>query len=212
MVRKIERPRGIFPSLPGGMDRVAKSYVDACIAGGHPVHWLNDLPGAAAHSDRKLISKIQNWKTGLRCEVQTPQGPVAVSGALDEVIVWENGTFSPWDYKTKGSEPESLAKAEADSRKYYGHQLDVYSLMMQDGIGWKLNPDGIFTYLWPAATDLQADDAWFVQFAHMNVAIDIDPARGVDLVKRATACVSSATEPASSEDCDMCNWLVKRKS
>src|SRR3989338_6659737 len=28
-VKKIKRPRGIFPSLPGGMDRIIKTYFDS---------------------------------------------------------------------------------------------------------------------------------------------------------------------------------------
>ena len=124
-VKGIKRPRGIFPSLPGGMDRVIKAYFDTFRAKDILPAELNgnDFKGVQLFHDQVRLEKWRNWRTGL--EYHDEDGSI-FSGALDDLLV-KDGQYIPFDYKTKGS-----VTTEEDAVKYYRNQLDGYALLLHE--------------------------------------------------------------------------------
>src|SRR3990167_9379561 len=108
--RKCPRPRGIFPSLPGGMDLVLKSYVDQ-FRGSMPPQLIGKLPGELWGDPR--IYSWRNWRSGPTYENHDHQ--VKCVGALDDML-FVAPLCAPLDWKTKGSEPKD------DGSQYYQTQ------------------------------------------------------------------------------------------
>jgi hypothetical protein len=63
-ILKVERPRGIFPSLPGGVDRVMKDYLDQ-YRETLPPSLKGRIPGVL-WGDIAQITKLRNWRSGLK--------------------------------------------------------------------------------------------------------------------------------------------------
>ena len=121
--RKVKRPRGIFPSLPGGMDRVIKTYFDGYRQnGGLPPEVEGKVLGRL-FPDLVRLNRWRDWKT--TDLAYTDQGlNVTLSGALDDCLV-DGERYIPLDYKTHGY------GAKQESVVFYQHQLDCYCLMLE---------------------------------------------------------------------------------
>jgi len=195
-VRSIKRPRGIFPSLPSGMDRVIKAYFDTFRAKNILPPELQEHPefkGVSLYEDLVQLERWRNWRTGL----EHFEDGTRLFGALDDLLV-KDGLYIPFDYKTKGA-PTS----EADAVKYYQTQLDCYALMLE-GYGFKPAGHGFLLYYSPKTVG-----------EHGNVAFEIQPIkimteteRAKELVRKATAIVSGPA-PKAFANCEYCNWLEK---
>src|SRR3989344_9503564 len=116
--KEIHRPRGIFPSLPGGMDLLIKDYFDKYRnVGKLPPELEGKLDGVELFSDQELLNKWRNWRSALIYE-DTETGAF-LSGMLDDLGVLKSGKglfsaeggsssggentfFVPLDYKTRG--------------------------------------------------------------------------------------------------------------
>lgn len=197
--RKVKRPRGIFPSLPKGMDRVMKDQVEGLIAAGAPVPALADIPDAEPFKNRGRLEQFRSWRTFQR-EVMAGDYPVTAWGELDDLIEHgASGLVSPWDYKTKGTEPD-----EEYGRKYYQDQLDMYHLILE-GQGLACDGKGYLSYGWP----VQINTAGFVEFGWKNLVLDTDPARAVHLLGRAAQCLAGP-EPTAEMACEYCQYVTGR--
>lgn len=191
---KLKRPRGIFPSLPGGVDRVLKVYFDTHMGAGTLPPEMADLDGATPFKDRALMERYRNWRN-LIIDID---GIAQLSGALDEMIVWPDGLHSPYDYKTRGAAPKAGA-----SEEYYGTQLDIYHLLIEEGCKLKCNGDGYLGYYWPEVVDGHGS----FKFKTAVVKLGTDPYRAVKLVHDAVACLEEAAPPTHSEKCEYCKWI-----
>jgi hypothetical protein len=204
---KIKRPRGIFPSQPGGVDRILKPYFDNHAGAGTFPPEMAKLVEARPYLDRVKMQYWRNWRN-LQVEVD---GIAMLSGALDELIVWPDGIHSPYDYKTRGAPP-----VEGASEEYYGTQLDIYHLLIEQGCGLKCNGDGYLGYYWPIEVTGHGD----FKFATDVIKLSTDPARAVKLVHDAIKCLEG-TEPPAAETkldkkgnatigCEYCSFVMGR--
>ena len=195
---KLERPRGIKASLPSGMDKMMKAFVDECVAREHQVPWLSEIPGAVPFKDRQLLKKWMNWRT---FQVEIMGTDVVVWGNLDDVIEHETRLLSPWDYKTKATEPD-----EAYGKQYYQDQLDIYHLLIE-GQGWKCDGNGYLSYGWPQRISIDGTMGW----GWKNLHLQTDPASAVRLAIQAGECLKGP-EPESAIDCEYCAYVANRGS
>src|SRR3989344_1807319 len=62
------RPRGIFPSLPGGMDGLIKKYFDKYRALGKLPPELEGKIEAELFLDNELLNQWRSWRTALAYE------------------------------------------------------------------------------------------------------------------------------------------------
>lgn len=197
-VLKVERPRGIFPSLPGGVDLVMKHCIDA----GRPnltYKLATQLPGRTLWGGKEQINKLRNWRSGLKVELKIQGKTVSLIGALDDLIVEPDGTFSPFDVKTKGKEPET------DGAEYYQHQMDLYSLMLREN---KMHPSGkaYLDYYFPVA--FHEDNTGRMEWGDKLFELAVSPARGMEWLEKAVAIMTAGAAPASSSKCEYCAYLT----
>lgn len=189
---KIIRPRGIFPSLPGGVDAVMKSYHDDMRATGGVVDGVN------LFKDQGNLALWRNWRTGMK--IETPD--YVFVGAIDDLAIESDGTFSPYDFKSKGSEPEEDYPA-----KYYQTQMDSYALMLEHH-GMRPSGKAYFRFVWPIYDQTRPDG---ISFGAKTLTLATDKKRAIDLLSNAVACLSSSKIPESGENCEHCLWVKKVK-
>jgi PD-(D/E)XK nuclease superfamily len=197
-VKSIKRPRGIFPSLPGGMDRVIKAYFDSYRAKKllPPELKGDDFNGAQLFDDQSQIDRWRNWQTGL--QYRDDNGSILI-GALDDLLV-KAGQYIPFDYKTKGS-PAS----EEGAVRYYQFQLDCYALLLQAN-GFRTTGHGFLLFYSPRIVD----ENGHVVFGHQAIKIPTDTERARGVFRRAVNLLKGP-EPEISTECEYCGWLGKLK-
>ena len=193
-VKGVKRPRGIFPSLPGGMDRTIKLHFDGFRAQDSlpPELSITGFDGIKLYRDQVKLEKWRNWRTGLQYE--DSDGSI-LSGALDDLLV-KGDRYIPFDYKTKGS-----PTTEEDAIKYYQNQLDCYALLL-DANGL---PTAGFAYLLYYSPK-SVGPSGAVQFELQALRIPTDIERSRATFRKAVALLKGQT-PSSGNQCEHCNWL-----
>lgn len=197
---KSPRPRGIFPGLPKGIDRVMKEMVERQVAAGMPVSYL-DGSKASPFADRAALKLFQSWRTFQTVVDIGQDRMVKAWGELDDLLVHSDGTVSPWDFKSKGDAPEDAVEY---SQKYYQLQADMYQLVLA-GQGLKCSGFCYFTYVWPV--EIQERN---IQFDHWTVRIPADSVRARKVLAQAVDCLEGPC-PVSSTECEYCAFVDKRK-
>jgi len=197
--RKVKQPRGIFPSLPGGIDRVLKDWFDQYRLGvSLPPEIAGQLDGSL-YTDQAKLDKWRNWRSGLSATV----GGHVISGALDDLHMdVTGGLYSPLDYKSRG------APQKGESARYYGHQMDLYALMIQAN-GMPITGKAYLVYYWPLEVRRKAPPGNHanIVFGTEVVTLDADPNRATKMVMDAAACLQLSKPPQAMPDCDYCTYV-----
>jgi len=142
----VKWPRGIYPSLPSGIDAVAKTYLDTWRAKGEmPLELKSQLPeGAILFKDQALLDKWRAWQTGPQCQFKAHDGKIlTLRGGLDDLLEFPDRTVAVLDVKTNGFGPK-----EGSTKKYYGRQASGYKSMLE-GEGRTVSDLAHFAYFWP---------------------------------------------------------------
>lgn len=178
---KVARPRGIFPSLPGGMDLILKAFVDQ-FRGTLPPNLLGRIPGVLWNDAQ--IERWRNWRTGPT--YKNTEHQIELIGALDDMLELADDTFAPLDWKTKGSEPKD------DGSQYYLNQMDCYELMAgvnglaMSGFAW-------LCYVYPIQVMLgQTFDnktSLQIEFGMSPYRLETDKRRAEETVIKAAECL-----------------------
>lgn len=194
-VRGIKRPRGIFPSLPGGMDRVIKTYFDTYRAQKTlpPELQIEDFQGILLYENLPQLERWRSWRTGLEYH----ENGNLLSGAFDDLLV-KGDRYLPFDYKTKGS-----PTTEEDATKYYQTQLDCYALMLEAN-GLKVLGHGFLLYFSPKTVQEKGN----VLFTIQPIKLEVNPKRAQELFQKAISILSEPA-PKASAACEYCNWLER---
>ncbi len=188
----IHRPRGIFPSLPGGMDLVIKNYMDEFRKAGTLPPELKDKVVGQLMPDLPLMNKWRNWRTGL--EYEDKKLKAVLFGALDDCLI-SGRKYIPLDYKTRGSAPK-----DGDSERYYQTQLDAYSFLLSAS-GYETANFAYLLYYYPKS--VKQNGRVLFQTAIVKVSTDL---------KRAQATFEDAVGllrgpmPKRHSACEYCSW------
>jgi len=195
-VQGIRRPRGIFPSLPSGMDRVIKDYFDQYRKEGNlpPEFQSETFQGLQLYDNQKQLNLWREWRTGP--SFRDEDGSV-LFGAIDDLLVKE-GKYVPFDCKKKGS-PTSAE----DARRYYSNQIDCYALMLEKN-GLPQAGCGYLLYYSPKSV---REKGW-VNFNLQAVRLETDTARALKTFRDAVALIKSEAEPPAGT-CEYCTWISK---
>lgn len=189
---KIHRPRGPFPSLPTGMDGVIKVYFDKYREKGKLPPEIEGKVEGNLMSDLFLLNKWRNWRTGLEYENKTLG--VTLFGALDDCLQYGK-YYIPLDYKTRG-----FAPSQADSKKYYGNQLDCYSLLLEEN-GYPVKDIGYLVYYYPQKVSEEGN----VKFNVEVIKINTDTNQARKTIEQAIKTLNQPIPPHHSE-CEYCTW------
>jgi len=191
---ELKRPRGIFPSLPDGLDEIFKNYVDEYRAKGELP------PEIAGQIDAKLfddLEKLNSWRNvnfghgGFKAEF--PEYDMLVSGAIDEVLVAPDGKYLPLDFKTRGY------ATKKDTSEHYRSQLDFYALLFKRN-GLPPASHGYLLFFWPQDYKNKK-----VNFKTELVSMDISPERAIQILKKVREILDGPKPPAHS-NCEYCHY------
>lgn len=188
--KNVHRPRGIFPSLPGGMDLVIKEYFDR-YRGSLPRELVGKVEGVLL-DDLSLLRRWRNWRTGM--EFQDKKRNAILFGALDDCL-FVDGTYAPLDYKTKGSAPR-----DGDGERYYQTQLDVYALLLEKN-NFPATDFAYLIYYFPQSVG----EHGIVRFHVHPVKVRTSPDRGRRIFAAAVDCLKGAL-PKHHSSCEYCVW------
>jgi len=189
----VRRPSGPFPSLPGGMDNIIKSYFDSFRVKDELPPEIEGKITGKLFPDLKKLNEWRNWRTGLR--YTDKELDASLSGALDDLLV-DDEYYLPLDYKTRGY------ALKADTQNYYQHQLDLYALMLEEN-GMPTNGSAYLLYFHPV--EVVKDGLGLVRF-------EVTPKKEEANVERARELFASAVKtahgeiPVSHTQCAFCNW------
>lgn len=182
----VKRPRGIFPSLPSGMDLALKEYYDR-FRGGLPPELKGKVDGKLL-PDKELIKDFRNWR-----RFYFEEKDAKMHGALDECLI--DGEFLiPLDFKTRGFD---LKENTCD---YYQNQLDCYSLMLEKN-GYKQPGHAYLVYYIP----LEVRDNGEVQFKIEVRKMMTDSKRAYKTYRDAIELIKGE-KPEGKEDCEYCGY------
>jgi len=194
----LRRPRGIFPTLPGGMDLVIKKYFDKYRAQGKLPPEIEGKVKGALFSDAPLLEKWRSWRlTNLRYEDKLLNA--SLSGALDDCLA-EGDFYIPIDYKTRGYE------LTYDPAKYYQTQLDCYCLILESS-GYKTKSLSYLIYYWPLEICTQN----MVKFNVTSYEIKTDIKAAQKIFENAINLLR-ADIPQESANCEYCNLIANREA
>ncbi|OGZ33662.1 MAG: hypothetical protein A2Y98_01880 [Candidatus Portnoybacteria bacterium RBG_19FT_COMBO_36_7] len=190
-VKGIHRPRGIFPSLPSGMDGVIKKYFDRYrLTGELPPETRRVLQGKLL-DDQALMKKWRNWRTGLRYSDKKMNAVLV--GALDDCLL-DDGFYVPIDYKTRGYD------LKGDSMVFYQTQLDCYTFLLESG-GYKHLNLAYLVYYIPE----EVSENGQVKFRVEPHKVETNPHRGYQIFAKAVK-VLRGSRPSSHSGCKYCSW------
>lgn len=190
----IRRPRGIFPSLPSGMDGVLKKYFDEYRMRGELPPEIDGKVEGRLFDDIKWLNawrEIDFGRGGMRVEI--PEYGMLLAGAIDDLLVSPDGKYVPFDFKTRGY------PLKEDTHEHYRHQLDLYTLLFQKN---NLPPAdyGYLLFFWPESYSLGATN-----FKTELVKLDVSPSRGMSILKKAHEIIKSLM-PERHGACEYCAY------
>lgn len=192
--KNVHRPRGIFPSLPGGMDLMIKKYFDQ-YRGQLPPELKGKVEGSLM-PDLGLLNKWRNWRTGV--EYYDRELNAVLFGALDDCLL-DNNYYIPLDYKTRGFPPK-----EGDSEKYYQTQLDTYSLLLSTN-GYQTRNFAYLVYYYPE----EVKEKGIIKFNIKPVRVETDLERAKKTFGDAIKLLKGPI-PEHHSDCEYCSWINDR--
>lgn len=196
---KLERPKPIFPSLPGGMDERMKVYFDR-YRGSLPPILQGLLPGTLWGTEEE-IRKVRHWNSNMKPIIPTPNGVVSLIGAFDDLLARHDGFLSIIDYKTRSSIPEP---GYAD--RYCQTQADLYYIQLKLS-GKNPHPETFFVYITPQEVDpdYTIPDILPIKFDVTVQTVIAHHDEGMELIMKATK-ILSGSRPQPSNGCKHCQW------
>lgn len=192
-VRGIHRPRGIFPSLPGGMDGLIKKYFDKYRLQGKLPPEIDGKVDGVLMADLDLLNKWRSWRTGL--VYKDLEIGATLSGALDDLLVNpQKQVYMPFDYKTRGYD------LKENSSSFYQNQLNCYALMLQAN-GLPPAGHGYLCYYIPK----DVAEGGQVHFEIIIKKMDVYPAQA-KIIFRSAIDLINGPMPKTHSTCEYCSW------
>ncbi|MBI5148678.1 PD-(D/E)XK nuclease family protein [Candidatus Pacearchaeota archaeon] len=185
----IERPSGIFPSLPSGMDRILKAYFDGYRKKG-------ELPPELAENKEfencKLFDNLEiltTWRDGYKgISLKDKRGNV-LRGAVDDILVRDEKLIVI-DYKTRGF------PLKQDTVGHYKNQLDIYNLLLRRN-GHNTEDNSFLFFYIPKEVKERGTVIFNIDFQKVNVNI-----KNVNLIWNRALSILDSPCPEKKK----CNW------
>jgi len=185
--KKLKRPEGIFPSLPGGMDKILKERYDRFRAKKQLPPEL-ETTKAQLFQDTKLLNQWRIPQRGLSWEYKDH----LLRGAIDDLL--QKKKLIVLDFKTRGY------PLKEDTHKHYQDQLDIYNLLFRKN-GYETEDYSYLAFYHPTSMDDQGKAVFKADLKKMKT----DPKRAERLFKRAIKTLEGGI-PRADDKCGFCQW------
>jgi len=194
--KKINRPAGIFPSLPSGMDKILKIHFDSFMEKGELPPELNELNGKVKLFDDKELLKV--WRSNFKGIQWTDKKGNLFRGAVDNILV-KGKKLIVLDYKTRGY------PLKEDTHEHYQNQMDIYNFLLRKN-GYQTEDYTYLLFYHPNKLHKNGD----VDFHADLIKIKVNIANAEKIFKKAVNVLENDM-PEPSEDCGFCKWVNECK-
>jgi hypothetical protein len=158
-----QRPKGIFPSLPGGMDRILKKHFDKFRDEGKvppEIARESDCKNMKLFDDAELLKVWQSNFKGVRWEDK--EGNI-LHGAVDNILV-KGKKLIVLDYKTRG------AAVKEDTAEHYRLQQNIYNYLLRK-MGYETEDYFFLLFYHPTDVTDSGDVVFTTELVKMKVDI-----------------------------------------
>lgn len=187
ITQKIYRPRGPMPSITIGVDSEIKKLFDYY----RNIGKLPDfLEGKISGKLISVLPKTMYAKFDAR---------VVFYGHLDEAVQLDDGSYVPFDHKTKNKKVESVQNVHPT----YRIQIAIYVKLLEEKFK-KIQNYGYLAYYYPV---YDSEKKWITfesDLKRLEVKNEIDQLPVI--VHNIIECVDNSNPPHSSEKCEYCKW------
>ncbi len=195
LVKKLRRPSGAFPSLPGGMDKILKKHFDNFMENGElppeiKKHGLKN--GYRLFDDKKLLDIWRNNFKGLQYVDKT--SGFLLKGAVDNILS-KGKKLVVLDYKTRGY------PLKEDTAEHYQTQMDIYNFLLREN-GYKTEDYAYLLFYHPEKVVENGDVVFNTDLVKMETSAE----NGAKAFKKAIKILKSEKPPKASEDCKFCAY------
>ncbi|MBN1544924.1 PD-(D/E)XK nuclease family protein [Candidatus Woesearchaeota archaeon] len=189
----VKQPAGIFPSLPGGMDRVLKKYFDGFRGHGLPPE-LSSLKGVELFADS---DKLSEWRNNWKGIQWTDKKGNIFRGAVDDILQ-KGSKLIVLDFKTRG------AAVKEETPGYYQDQMDIYNLLFRKN-GIQTEDYAYLLFYYPDKVGKDSN----VHFNTELIKLKTDVKNAEKIFKEAVK-VLEGPEPPASEECEYCAYCAQK--
>jgi len=194
LIKNIKRPQGIFPSLPGGMDKILKEHFDRFMEKGQLPPELRE--GECAKNKCKLYNDKENlkiWRNNFKgIQYLHKKSNILVRGAVDNLLE-KDGKLIVLDYKTRGY------PLKEDTHEHYITQMDIYNFLLRKN-GYKTEDYTYLLFYYPN----KVTETGEVIFDTKLIKIKTSVKRAEKVINDAIDVLLSDKEPKASEGCEYC--------
>jgi hypothetical protein len=176
------------------MDNVFKKYFDEYRLRGELPPEIDGKVEGRLFED---MTRLRGWREfnfgrgGIKAEI--PEYDIALSGAIDDLLISPEGRYVPFDFKTRGY------PIREDTHEHYRSQLDLYALLFEKN-GLKAASYGYLLFFWPLSYALGA-----AHFKTEIVKMDVSPSRGISLLAKVHG-IATGPIPQAHGACEYCMY------
>jgi hypothetical protein len=190
------RPAGIFPSLPSGMDRILKKHFDIFRDKGLlppelcKRQYCENLKLFGSNAkEKELLELWRNNRKGI--SIVDEQGNI-LRGAVDNILV-KGKKLIVLDYKTRGF------PLKEDTAEHYKNQLNIYNLLLKKN-GYDTEDYSFLLFYMPKEVLDTGEVIFDTELVKMPVSIE----NAENLWKKALKLLNS---PCPEETCEWCSHV-----
>ena len=195
LVKKIKRPEGIFPSLPGGMDRILKKYFDKFMQRGELPPEIREYGIGNGYKLFNDKAKLDIWRSNQKgIQYKDKTSGILLRGAVDNLL--EKGEkLVVLDYKTRGY------PLKEDTHEHYQTQMDIYNFLLRMN-GYDTENYAYLLFYYPR----EIAETGEVIFDTKLIKIPTNVKSGESVFKEAIKILNLKEPPKASQDCGFCKW------
>ncbi len=186
----IKRPEGVFPSLPGGMDKVLKEHFDKHREKGEVPPELAGLSGVKLFEDAEKLAIWSNNRKGI---TWTDEKGNILRGAVDYLLTKGNKLIV-LDFKTRGY------PTKEDTPEFYQNQLNIYNFLLRKN-GYQTEDHAYLLFYHPESVDADCRVKFHPELVRMNISV-----KDAEELFRKALKVLAGEMPKPSEKCKFCAW------
>ena len=189
-----KRPSGIFPSLPGGMDRILKNHFDKFMARRMMPPELRENVQCFGCRLFGNVELLKQWRNNLKgISWQDNQGNI-FHGAVDNILVRGNKLIV-LDYKTRGY------PLKEDTPESSRNQLDIYNFLLRKN-GYETEDFAFLLFYYPREVLETGEVIFDTQLVKMKVNIE----NAQKLFEKALKLLKGPC-PKVREECEWCKLV-----
>jgi len=194
-----KRPSGIFPSLPGGMDKILKIHFDKFMEKGTLPPELcenKDCAGMKLFDDKE---KLKIWQNNFQGVSWTDKKGNELHGAVDNILV-KGKKLIVLDYKTRGY------PLKEDTAEHYRFQQNTYNFLLRKN-GYET--EDFFFLLFYIPKEVMSTGEVIFDTTLVKMKVDVKMAERV--WKKALKLLSvDCPKPSKNEKGKVCEWCEGR--